>query len=120
MDEQRRAVLIRPPMQCHWGPTDECLRNGRITRLSMSYRTCFIQTKAQVEIEQQIFVRLWLPDEFVQNLQSGAHHVVLRGKVARFQSKVGFGLHFDDLSEGEAEMLNLLVCFYQQSSASES
>ena len=119
MDEQRRAVLFRPPMHCHWGPSDECLRNGKITRLSITYRTCFIQTKAQVELEQQIFIKLWLPDEFVQERQFVAQHVSLHGKVARFLPKVGFGLQFDDLSDGEAELLNLLVGFYQEPRASQ-
>lgn len=101
-------------MHCHWGPTDECLRNGRVTRLSTSYQTCFIQTKAQVELEQLIFIKLWLPDEFVQSRQFIAHDIMLRGKVVRFLPKVGFGLQFSGLADGENELLDMLVDFYQQ------
>ena len=109
MQEQRKAVLIRPPMHCHWGATDECLRNGRLTRLSTSYQTCFIQTKAQVELEQSIYVKLWLPDDFVRDWQLIAHHIVLRGKVIRYLAKVGFGLRFSELSTGEVQMLDMLI-----------
>lgn len=109
MQEQKKAVLIRPPMHCHWGATDECLRNGKITRLSTSYKTCFIQTKAQVELEQLIYVKLWLPDEFVRGWQLIAHHILLRGKVIRYLNKVGFGLQFSDLSDGEGQLLEMLI-----------
>lgn len=114
MEEQRKAVLVRPPMHCHWGATDECLRNGKITRLSISYRTCFVQTKARVEPEQQIFIKLWLPEEFVERRKPGVNDFMLRGRVVRFMPKIGFGLQFNDLSDGEDELLNLLVGFYQQ------
>lgn len=99
-------------MHCHWGATDECLRNGRLTRLSLSYQTCFIQTKAQVELEQIIFVKLWLPDDFVRDWQFIAHHILLHGKVVRYQQKIGFGLRFDDLSDGERQVLGMLINYY--------
>jgi hypothetical protein len=109
MEEQRKAVLIRPPLPCHWGPTDDCLRNGKVTRLSISYKTCFIQTKAPANDGQSMFVKIWLPDEMVRELSLAHNYLLLRGQVVRYSPKIGFGLHFGELSEGEGEMLSILI-----------
>jgi hypothetical protein len=122
MDEPKKAVLIRPPLSCHWGPTDECLRNGRVTRLSFTYRTCFIQTKAPANDGQTMFLKVWLPDDLVANLSLADNFMLMRGTVAHYSPKIGFGLHFDQLADAENEMLSLLVNFYRdkQTEASKS
>ncbi len=109
MEEQRKAVLIRPPLPCHWGPTDDCLRNGKVTRLSISYKTCFIQTKAPANDGQSMFVKIWLPDEMVRELSLDNNYLLLRGQVVRYSPKIGFGLYFDALTEGEDQMLSVLI-----------
>ena len=112
MEEQRKAVLIRPPQPCHWGPTDECLRNGKITRLSVTYQTCFIQTKAPANDGQTIYLKLWLPDEFRKAHSLANDYMLLRGRVKNYSPKVGFSLQFEGLTDGEIEMLTMLVSHY--------
>lgn len=107
-------------MPCHWGPTDDCLRNGKITRLSVSYKTCFIQTKAPASDGQSMFVKIWLPDEFVEELSLSHNCLLLRGKVTRYSPKVGFGLLFEELTGDESEMLTLLVGHLQKKPANDS
>jgi hypothetical protein len=113
MDEQKKAVQIRPPMACHWGPNDECLRNGRVTRLSVTYRTCFIQTKAPANDGHTMFVKIWLPDEFTVTMSLANNFMLIRGTVAHYSPKIGFGLHFGELTKGENDILSMLVNFYQ-------
>ena len=112
MEEQRKAALIRPPQPCHWGPTDECLRNGKITRLSVTYQTCFVQTKAPANDGQTIYLKLWLPDEFMKARALANDHMLLHGRVKNYSPKVGFSLQFADLTEGETEVLTMLVEHY--------
>lgn len=114
MDEPKKAVQIRPPMPCHWGLTDECLRNGRITRLSVTYRTCFIQTKAPASDGDAMYVKIWLPDEFIAGTALANNFILMRGTVVRYSPKVGFGLRFGELTRGENEILSMLVSFYQE------
>lgn len=112
MEEPRKAILIRPPQPCHWGPTDECLRNGKVTRLSVTYQTCFVQTKAPAADSQTIYLKLWLPDEFTKSLALANDFLLLRGRVRSYSPKVGFSLQFEALSEGELEILTMLVGHY--------
>ena len=112
MEEQRKAILIRPPQPCHWGPTDECLRNGKVTRLSVTYQTCFVQTKAPAADCQTIYLKLWLPDEFIKTLSLVNDFLLLRGRVKNYSPKVGFSLQFEGLSDGENEILTMLVNHY--------
>ncbi|HYO64122.1 MAG TPA: hypothetical protein VER08_10870 [Pyrinomonadaceae bacterium] len=112
MEGQKKAVLVRPPQPCHWGPTDECLRNGKITRLSVTYQTCYIQTKAPAADGQPVYLKLWLPDEFTKAVALASDYLLLRGKVKNYSPKVGFSLQFEDLSDGEENMLAMLVEHY--------
>jgi hypothetical protein len=117
MEESRKAVLIRPPQPCHWGPTDECLRNGKVTRLSVTYQTCFVQTKAPANDGQSLYLKLWLPDEFTRTLSLANDFLLLRGRVRSYSPKVGFSLQFEGLSDGEFEMLKMLVNHYDSRQA---
>ncbi|HYP52162.1 MAG TPA: hypothetical protein VEQ42_01400 [Pyrinomonadaceae bacterium] len=116
MEAQKKAVLIRPPQPCHWGPTDECLRNGKITRLSVTYQTCYIQTKAPAADGQAIYLQLWLPDEVAPTRALANDVLLLQGKVKNYSPKVGFSLQFEGLSDGEESMLTMLVEHYSDKS----
>ena len=107
-------------MPCHWGPTNDCLRNGKVTRLSISYKTCFIQTKAPASDGQLMFIKIWLPDEFVKELSLANNYLLLHGQVIRYSPKIGFGLHFNELTEGESQMLSILIEHLQEKPANDS
>jgi hypothetical protein len=51
----------RPPVNCTWGLTEACTRNGKITSLGPA--GCFVMTKAEAGEGQPLFVNCWLPTE---------------------------------------------------------
>ena len=61
---------------------------------------------------QTIHLKLWLPDEFTKTLALANDYLLLQGKVKNYSPKVGFSLQFDGLSEGESEILAMLVGHY--------
>jgi hypothetical protein len=92
---------LRPPMQCYWGVTEACPRDGRIT--SLSAEGCFVKTKA--EPADDIFVNCWLPTE---------RWLLLRGRVTRRRHKVGFDVAFTGLSDAEREILSALLDYLDE------
>lgn len=103
MEYSREAerVEIDTAIYILWG-VDESLRGGKIT--SLSTRGCFVQTKSEAEAGQLISIRIRLPTERWMLLEGVVRHVLKR---------VGFGVQFAELSEGDAGMLGLLVEFYR-------
>lgn len=99
--ERRGTLRVRPAMDCSWGATETCPRNGQITSLSSA--GCFVKTKAEVSPGQTLYVNCWLPTE---------RWLLLRGEVAYHLPKVGFGLIFQDLADTDSEMLSMILDFY--------
>lgn len=103
-NERGRAQNLRPPMHCYWGPTESCPRNGSVTSLGPG--GCFVKTKAEATNQQLLFINLWLPTE---------RWLTLRGRVTYSLPRVGFGLSFVDIPEGQLEVLILLLDFIKGS-----
>ena len=85
-------------LSCAFGATPDAPRSGVIT--SIGLRECFVKTKAIVIEGQDLFVRVWMPDN---------HWLRLSGKVKYHMSGVGFGVVFHDLPEMEAAELSTLI-----------
>ena len=109
MEEQKRAVLIRPPLSCHCGANEQCPQSGKVTRLSLTYQSCFVQTEAPANDGEMMFLKLWLPDEFIAQLKLANDFMLLQGRVKGYSQKVGFGFQLTNTTDGEQEVLALLV-----------
>ncbi len=102
MEDLREAerVEIDTAIYILWG-TDESLRGGKIT--SLSIKGCFIQTRSEAASGQMISIRIRLPTE---------RWMLLEGEVVHVLKRVGFGVEFTGLAGGDAGMLNLLVDYF--------
>lgn len=98
METPKRIERVKTDLQCSWGLTDACPRNGKITSLSL--KGCFVKTTAATTDGQTVFVNCWLPSRRWE---------LLRGKAIYHIEKIGFGLHFTGLSEEQEEMLVVLI-----------
>jgi hypothetical protein len=103
MEPIRETKRVKTDLQCSWGLTDACPRNGKIT--SLSQRGSFVKTTANVTDGQTIFVNCWLPQE--------RRWVMLRGVVSYHIEKIGFGLNFTDLTAEQKETLSILIEHYR-------
>jgi hypothetical protein len=103
MEYSREAerVEIDTAIYILWG-TDESLRGGKIT--SLSTKGCFVQTRSEATPGQLISIRIRLPTE---------RWMLIEGQVKHVLRRVGFGVQFAELPEGDAGMLGLLVEFYR-------
>ncbi|HYY57610.1 MAG TPA: hypothetical protein VE842_09785 [Pyrinomonadaceae bacterium] len=106
MEYSREAerVEIDAAIYILWG-TDESLRGGKIT--SLSTLGCFVQTRSEAVEGQTISVRIRLPTE---------RWMLLEGEVRHVRRRVGFGVEFRDVAEGDAGMLALLLDYYRDDS----
>jgi hypothetical protein len=106
MEELREAerVEIDTAIYILWGGADS-LRGGKIT--SLSKKGCFIQTRSEALSGQMIEIRIRLPTE---------RWMMLEGEVKHVLRRVGFGVQFTGLAEGDASMLDLLVDYYRDDS----
>ncbi len=102
MRQQRETRRIKTTLSCNWGVTEDCPRNGMIT--SLSPKGCFVQTKAAISEGAKLFINCWLPSR---------RWFPLRGQIAYHLPRVGFGLTFNDLTNNDHEMLNLLIDYYE-------
>ncbi|MBA3768163.1 MAG: PilZ domain-containing protein [Acidobacteria bacterium] len=102
MEDLREAerVAIDTAIYILWG-TDESLRGGKIT--SLSIKGCFIQTRSEAAEGQMIAIRIRLPTE---------RWMLLEGEVKHVLKRVGFGVQFTELAKGDASMLTLLVDYF--------
>ncbi len=75
-------------LSCAFGPTPDAPRSGTIT--SIGLRECFVKTKAIVIEGQDIYVRVWMPDN---------RWLRMSGRVKYHMSGVGFGVIFHELPE---------------------
>lgn len=101
MDQERDTGRVATSLECDWGFTEDSPRNGLIT--SLSAKNCFIKTKALATEGQGVFVKCWLPSE---------RWLSLRGTVKSCIQRVGFSVHFDDLTDEHRRMIDLLMDFY--------
>lgn len=102
----RRAKRLHPPMHCYWGANETCPRNGQITSLGAD--GCFVKTKAETSDNGTTYLSCWLPT---------GRWLKLRGSVTYRLPKIGFGVRFSDLTETEAELLDLLLEYYAADAA---
>ncbi|HEV2912294.1 MAG TPA: PilZ domain-containing protein [Pyrinomonadaceae bacterium] len=98
---ETERVEIDAAIYILWG-TGESLRGGKIT--SLSTRGCFVQTRSEAVAGQTISIRIRLPTE---------RWMLLEGEVKHILRRVGFGVQFTEMSEGDAGMLALLVDYFR-------
>lgn len=101
MRKQRETRRIKTSLSCNWGVTEDCPRNGMIT--SLSPKGCFVQTKAAISEGAKLFINCWLPSR---------RWFPLRGQIVYHIPRVGFGLTFNELTDSDHEMLDLLLDYY--------
>ncbi len=102
MSRQRETRRIKTNLACNWGATEDCPRNGTIT--SLSAKGCFVQTKAAISEGARLYLNCWLPSR---------RWLPLRGQIVYHIPRVGFGLTFNDLTEADEQMLDLLMDYYE-------
>ena len=85
-------------LSCAFGPTPDAPRSGTIT--SIGLRECFVKTKAIVIEGQDLFVRVWMPDN---------RWLRLSGRVKYHMSGVGFGVVFHEPPEEQLRSLAGLI-----------
>ncbi|HEX8720158.1 MAG TPA: hypothetical protein VF736_05925 [Pyrinomonadaceae bacterium] len=98
MNNQSRRTRYLADLSCAFGPTPDAPRSGTIT--SIGLRECFVKTKATVMEGQDIYVRVWMPDN---------RWLRLSGRVKYHMSGVGFGVVFNEPPEAELAGLAGLV-----------
>lgn len=102
METPKRIERVKTDLQCSWGLTDACPRNGKITSLSL--KGCFVKTTAAATDGQTIFLNCWMPSNRWE---------LLCGKVIYHIEKIGFGFNFKELSEEQKETLAVLIGYYR-------
>ena len=98
MDDAKRRTRFIADLSCAFGSTPDAPRSGTIT--SIGHRECFVKTKAIVIKGQDLFVRVWTPEQ---------RWLRLRGKVKYHMDRVGFGVIFQELSEEQLSDLAGLI-----------
>ena len=98
MNDARKKTRFLSELSCAFGPTPDTPRSGTIT--SIGLKECFVKTKAIVIEGQTLHVRVWTPENCWLRLS---------GRVKYHMERVGFGVVFHDLSEGQLEDLSHLV-----------
>ena len=104
-NDRRASERKRILLEAKW----ESLSRRHETRVDdVSLGGCFVNTYAQVELQEPINLEIQLPS---------GEWLPLRGKVASYQPGVGFGMCFTSLSENEAAVLKeLLLAAKEQTS----
>src|SRR4051812_46830840 len=98
MSNGKQKTRFLADLSCAFGPTPDTPRSGTIT--SIGLRECFVKTKAIVMEGQDLFVRVWMPDN---------RWLRLSGKVKYHMDRVGFGVIFHDLSDEQSADIARLV-----------
>jgi hypothetical protein len=98
MFEIKEKTRFLSELSCAFGPTPDAPRSGTIT--SIGLRECFVKTKAIVIEGQDLYVRVWMPDN---------RWLRLSGRVKYHMSGVGFGVVFHELPEEQARDLAGLI-----------
>ena len=88
MSKVKDQTRFLSELSCAFGLTPDAPRSGTIT--SIGLRECFVKTKAIVIEGQDLFVRVWMPDN---------RWLRMSGRVKYHMSGVGFGVIFHELPE---------------------
>ena len=99
--EQRRHTRAKVYIVVPWGRSAQCHHMDRITSLSAG--GCFLQTERPAGRGEQVFVKFWVPRE-----------KAIRCEVRYQMERIGMGVAFMDLSEGERRALGGLVDDYRR------
>ena len=91
-----------------WSETPACVYHGRVT--SLSARGCFIQTDMGVPKGSPVFIRFMEAPESLKVLTG-----VIHGRVVYHLERVGLGVEFARLKDGDARDLQDLTDFYRRS-----
>ena len=109
MEDIKRKTRFLTDLSCAFGSTPDAPRSGTIT--SIGHKECFIKTKAIVIKGQDLFVRVWVPEN---------RWLRLSGKVKYHRDRVGFGVVFHGLSEEQLSDLAGLIEGLSRRHAAES
>jgi hypothetical protein len=96
-DERRSSERKRILLEAKWESVSR-RHEARVDDVSLG--GCFVNTYAQVELQEDVNLEIQLPS---------GEWLPLRGKVASYQPGVGFGMSFTSLSEHEAAVLEELM-----------
>lgn len=106
MIEKRRHPRVKASIPTYWGLTPECINHDRIT--SFSIGGCFIQTRDPVRPQTVIYIRFFL---------SNTSERIIRAEVRYNMEKVGLGVEFMNLTEGDRQSFQTLVNYYLEAQA---
>ncbi len=98
MNDARKKTRFLSELSCAFGPTPDTPRSGTVT--SIGPRECFVKTKAIVMEGQELYVRVWMPENCWLRLS---------GRVKYHMDRVGFGVIFHDLTGEQSADLARLV-----------
>jgi hypothetical protein len=93
----RENTRVKTSLPCTFGPLPATPRNGIVTSLSIT--GCFVKTKVWVTKGQNIYLRLWLPEERWLRLQ---------GEILYHLEAIGFGILFTDVGAEDERILKEL------------
>jgi hypothetical protein len=96
--ERRARRRLRASLGCNWGWGDDVKKRGTVS--SISLQGCFIITTVYGGRGSDIRVHLWLPER---------RWLKLRGTVLYMMERVGLGVGFGGLGEGELSELGRLL-----------
>lgn len=108
MSDLKEKKRFLANLSCAFGATPDAPRSGAIT--SIGLKECFVKTKALIIEGQDIFVRVWVPEN---------RWLRLSGRVKYHMSGVGFGVVFHDLPEEQANDLAELIYLLREHHADE-
>ena len=105
MKQGRRKVgRVTTDLPIEWGLTPRCEHHGKVTSLSRG--GCLLQTEAiQPLFGKTIYMRIPLPER---------EWWEVRGEVLYYLREVGFGVEFNDLSDGDSATLNALMRHHRE------
>jgi len=95
--ERRSSKRKRILLEARWQSVSR-RHEARVDDVSLG--GCFVNTYAQIEIQEDVNLEIKLPS---------GEWLALRGKVASYQPGVGFGMSFTSLSENEVTALKELM-----------
>src|SRR5215213_2666986 len=98
MNDASKKTRFLSELYCAFEPTHDTPRSGTIAIIGL--KDCFVKTKAIVIEGQSLHLRVWAPEN---------RWLRLAGRVKYHMVRVGFGLVFQELSEGQLADLTLLV-----------
>ena len=104
--ERRIHYRSKVAIRVDWSDTPACIHNGRVT--SLSARGCFIQTDVGRPKGSAVFIRFMEAPESLKVLTG-----VIHGRVLYHLERVGLGVEFARLKDGDARDLQDLTDFYR-------